>query len=290
MAFPSVSGPVYGPRGGAKVVARTKLDCILAVVTLLFAFGTANIARANEMSRASVVVSLRGPSPVKRALGRQVRRSLADTLGPLKSSRKWQRSLGELGLSGSAKNRAVNIARAARMMGTAHVLDLKMMRKGDRDGVKVRVIRAQDGRIMVRRRLALGTGSNAVPVLADRIVRLALLTLKPPVESSSAQADSKREPPGNESKATPPEAQMAHTAAQSLKTKRTSPATAKPAARPATAKPATRPVTAKPAASPATADQKVSPATSELPAAPEPPKDEDLATAPSEPTASVDDL
>lgn len=169
------------------MVTQTKaVGVLFAFATVAAASGWPATALGKQPSTVSVVVSLRGQSDVKRSLGRRVRRTLADDIGPLKSSRKWQRSLAKLGLSGSAKNRAVNIARAARMVRADYVLDLKMMRQDERQGVKVRVIRAQDGLILVRRRLALGEGANAVNVLADRVVRLALFIVRPPSREAPA--------------------------------------------------------------------------------------------------------
>lgn len=127
---------------------------------------------------AELVVNVRGPSSQDaRALGRSVRRRLADAVGPLKSSRQWKRSLRSLGLSGPEKNRAVNIARAGRMVGANHILDLKVFSEEGQRMLKVRLIRTFDGTIRMRRHLRFARGRTAAANLADRVIRLSLLTL-----------------------------------------------------------------------------------------------------------------
>ena len=136
------------------------------------------VAFAQSGGDAALVVTFRGArNDTTTALKRLVRRRLADEVGPLRSSRDWSRKLRALGLTGRQSHRAVNMARAARLIGAAHVLDIKAFQQDGRPTMKVRLIRARDGLIRMRRHIPYRPDGAPAAQLTDRVVELTLLSL-----------------------------------------------------------------------------------------------------------------
>ena len=127
-------------------------------------------APASPANADGLLVTVRGDrTRTVREAGRQIRRQLADVLGPLRSSGAWRRALAKLGAQ-AERHDTSNIAQAARMVGARHVLDLRAAEQSTGTSLVIRLIRAVDGQILIYDTLPVPKGAGVD--VANHIVRV----------------------------------------------------------------------------------------------------------------------
>ncbi len=124
---------------------------------------------------AGLLVTVRGDrTPTVRKAGRHIRRQLANVLGPLRSSSAWRRALAKLGARAEHHDTS-NIARAARVVGARHVLDLRATKQATGTNLIIRLIRAVDGQILVYEELPVPREADVA--VADHVFRVTIEAL-----------------------------------------------------------------------------------------------------------------
>lgn len=163
--------------GGIGELVSAALRQTAAALALAFMAGRADAASWTD--KAPLVVTMRGsPTPANKPLARTVRRSLAEKLGPLRSSKAWRAAVRRAGLSPRDPLEVEQLAAGARAVGARYLLDMSVYRYQSQWVLEVRLIRAADARVLRRPRYPFKSmGPAALDWHVKQIVGVTLRTL-----------------------------------------------------------------------------------------------------------------